>query len=167
MNPPRYSITLLSNAHDRTSFHSGSEPLDDYFATRVTQDIRRSLTKCFVAVDEPDRVAGFYTLSASHVVLSDLPPEISTRLPKIPVPVVRVGRLAVDRDYQGQGLGGALLFDAIIRATQTDIGVFAVIVDAKDQNAASFYQHYGFIPFPESPLTLFFPTKQVKNISAR
>ncbi len=164
MSTPTYSIALLSNSHDRKSFHSGSEPLDDYFATRVTQDIRRSLTKSFVAIDELDRIAGFYTLSASHVVLSDLPPEMSRKLPKIPIPVARMGRLAVDEKYQGQGLGGALLFDAIIRATQTDIGVYAVIVDAKDELAKGFYEHFGFIPFPESPLTLFISTRQVRSI---
>lgn len=88
-------------------------------------------------------------------------------LPKIPIPVARVGRLAVDKEYQGQGLGGALLFDAIMRATQTDIGVYAVSVDAKDRQAADFYEHFGFIPFPKSPLTLFFPTRQVSSIYSR
>lgn len=167
MSTPKYSIAVLGNSHDRKSFHSGSEPLDDYFATKVTQDIRRSLTKCFVAVDELDRIAGFYTLSASHIVLSDLPPEMSRKLPKIPIPVARVGRLAVDKEYQGQGLGGALLFDAIMRATQAGIGVYAVVVEAKDEQAADFYEHFGFIPFPKSPLTLFFPTRQMSSIYSR
>ncbi len=159
-----YSIVPLSKIHDRESFHSGSKPLDEYFEKQVTQDVRRSLTTCFVAVDNAGMIIGFYTLSASHVVLSDLPPELSKKLPQIPIPVARVGRLAVGSDYQGRGLGGAMLYDAMMRATQTDIGVYAVIVDAKDDKAAGFYEHFGFIPFPDSPRTLFFSTKRVKNI---
>lgn len=85
-------------------------------------------------------------------------------LPKIPIPVARVGRLAVDKEYQGQGLSGALLFDAIMRATQTAIGVYAVIVDAKDRQAADFYEHFSFIPFSKSSRILFFPTRQVSSI---
>lgn len=163
----KYSIVPLSNLNNRKSFHSGSKPLDEYFKKQVTQDIRRSLTKCFVAVDGALRVVGFYTLSASHILLSDLPPEVSRKLPKIPIPVARVGRLTIDNHCQGQRLDGALLFDAMMRATQTDIGVYAVIVDAKDEHAAGFYEHFGFIPFPDSPRTLFFPIKRVKSVLSR
>ena len=93
--------------HDRQDFASGSEPLDRYFRTQVTQDIRRRITACFVAVSGEGRIAGYYTLAATSVPLSDLPAEIGRKLPRYPsVPAVRMGRLAVDAAFKGQGLGG-------------------------------------------------------------
>lgn len=97
------------------------------------------------------------------VLLADLPPETAKKLPRSPsVPAVRMGRLAVDEHFKGQGLSGALLADALARAARADIAAFALVVDAQDEAAAQFYRHHGFIVLPDSSLTLFLPLATVK-----
>jgi GNAT superfamily N-acetyltransferase len=153
-----YRVAPLADAHDRGAFTSGSELLDRYFHTQVTQDIRRRVTACYVALTEEQRVAGYYTLAAASVLLTDLSPEIQKKLPRYPsVPTVLMGRLAVDRTFRGQGLGGALLADALYRSAHTGIGAYAMLVDAKDEKAVEFYRHHGFIALPDSPQRLFLP----------
>jgi GNAT superfamily N-acetyltransferase len=113
---------------------------------------------CFVALDDRQRIAGYYTLASASLMLADLPADIGKKLPRYPtVPAVRMGRLAVDERFSGQGLGGALLADALARATRSEIAAYALIVDAKDDQAAAFYAHHGFIALPRTPLTLFLP----------
>jgi GNAT superfamily N-acetyltransferase len=112
-----FRISLLSAEHDRSAFNSGSKPLDSYLRQQVTQDSRRRITACFVALDADNRIAGYYTLASASLLLSELPADIGKKLPRYPsVPAVRLGRLAVDQNFQGQGLGGALLADALDRA---------------------------------------------------
>ena len=155
-------VAMLDAVHNRTSFNSGSAPLDRYFQQQVTQDVRRRVTGCFVALTQEDRIAGYYTLAAASMLLANLPTDIAKKLPRYPlVPAVRMGRLVVDRDFKGQGLGAALLADALIKAANSEIAAYALLVDAKDENAAAFYQHHGFIPLPNSPLTLFLPLATV------
>src|ERR1035437_9013754 len=113
--------------HNRTTFSSGAELLDRYFQQQVTQDIRRRVTACFVALTSEQRIAGYYTLASASVPLTDLPPGISKKLPRYPlVPAVIMGRLAVDQDFKGQGLGGALLADALSRAALSEIAAYAL-----------------------------------------
>ncbi|MCA9243657.1 MAG: GNAT family N-acetyltransferase [Phycisphaerales bacterium] len=158
MSEAPFRIEPLSD-HDRSEFDCGVDALNAYLARQVGQDRRRRMSFCFVAVEQATRrVAGYYTLSATGIELSDLPPDIQKRLPRYPsVPAVRIGRLAVDQRYRGQRLGGALLFDAIQRTVASDIAAFAVIVDAKDDIAAAFYSHFGFQPLTNKPLKLFLP----------
>ena len=168
MSQAPFRIVLLEKTHDRSAFNSGAEPLDRYFHQQVTQDIRRRMTACFVALHGPQgedsRIAGFYTLASTSVLLADLPPETGKKLPRYPsVPAVRMGRLAVDERFKGQGLGGALLADALACAARADIAAFALVVDARDGTAAKFYRHHGFIVLPDSPLTLFLPLAAVKS----
>lgn len=145
-------------AHDRSAFHSGSEPLDRYLREQVTQDMRRRVATCFVALADDQCVAGYYTLASASLLLSDLPASIGKKLPRYPtVPTVRMGRLAVHQAFKGQGLGGALLADALNRAARSEIAAYALMVDAKDEAAAAFYRHHGFIGLPDSALTLFLP----------
>lgn len=163
MTGPALRIVTLSTGHDRSNFTSGSEPLDHYFRQRVTQDIRRRVTACFVAVTPEERIAGYYTLASASLVLAELPPEIVRRLPRYPsIPAVRLGRLAVDRDFRRKGLGGALLADGLARAARAEIAAFAMTVDAKDEDALRFYIHHGFIPLPDSPTKLFLPLATVR-----
>lgn len=158
MSPAPFRVEPLSGLLDRTSFDSGSEPLDRYFEQQVTQDVRRRVTSCFVAVDKNQQIAGYYTLASTSVVLSDLPAAIVKKLPRYPsVPAVRMGRLAVDKRFKGKGLGGALLADALARACNAEIAAFALVVDAKDESASRFYRHHGFIGFSEAPLAFFLP----------
>jgi GNAT superfamily N-acetyltransferase len=163
---PPFAIRALADTDERTAFASGSQPLDRYFHQQVTQDIRRRISACFVAVElATDRVAGFYTLATSSIPLPDLPPQIGRKLPRYPlVPAVYLGRLAVDTSFKGRGLGSALLFDALARALSSEIIAYAMLVDAKDEGAAAFYKHHEFIPFEGRPLTLFLPLETAKKL---
>ena len=157
MSGALYQVAPLEPAHDRKGFRSDSEPLNRYLQEQVTQDIRRRVAACFVASADGQRIAGYYTLASASLLLVDLP-AAGKKLPRYPtVPAVRMGRLAVDQVLKGQGLGGALLADALDRAARSEIAAFALMVDAKDESAAAFYRHHGLIALPDSPLTLFLP----------
>jgi GNAT superfamily N-acetyltransferase len=154
-----FVIEALSTGHDRTNFASGVEPLDRYFREQVTQDMRRRITTCYVAFDtEASKVAGYYTLAAAGIPLTDLPEPLAKKLPRYPsVPVARLGRLAVDAEYRGRKLGSALLWDAGLRASRSEVAVYALVVDAKDEAAEAFYRHHGFIAFGSQPKQLVLP----------
>ena len=124
------------------------------------------MTACFVALAGEQRIAGYYTLASTSLRLTDLPASMGKKLPRYPtVPAIRMGRLAVDQAFQGQGLGGALLADALHRAARSEIAAYALTVDAKDLAAADFYRHHGFIALPDSPLTLFVPLSTIRACS--
>lgn len=155
-------LEVLDATHDRTTFDCGSVQLDRYLREQVTQDVRRRVATCFVALTDERRISGYYTLASSSVPLSDLPIETTKKLLRYPsVPTVRLGRLAVDQVFKGQGLGGALLADALDRVARAEIAAYAVIVNAKDEEAVLFYRHHGFIALPDSPLILFLPLSTV------
>jgi len=146
----------------RKAFCSHSPALDAYFQVQLSQDLKSLVASCFVATDPEGVVIGFYTLASSGVALTELPPETAKKLPRYPlVPVVRMGRLAIDSRFQGQGYGGILLADAMAKAAHSGIGSMALVVDAKDRVAGAFYTHHGFLPFPNEPLTFFFPLANV------
>jgi len=166
MSARPFRLVLLDSEHDRKSFKSGTAVLDRYLREQVSQDIRRRVAACFVAITDEQRVAGYYTLASASVGLNDLPEATAKKLPRYPsVPAVRMGRLAVDLEFKGLGLGGALLADALQRAAQAEIAAYALIVDAKDQTAASFYRHHGFIALPSSSLRLFLPLATVARLT--
>ena len=165
MSGAPFRVAPLGAEHDRAGFSSGSGQLDQYFREQVTQDIRRRVTACFVALAEQQRVAGYYTLASASVQLRDLPGNIGKKLPRYPtVPAVSMGRLAVDQKFKGQGLGAALLADALHRSVRSEIAAYALLVDAKDEPSAAFYRHHGFIALPMMPLTLFLPFATVKSL---
>jgi GNAT superfamily N-acetyltransferase len=141
-----FRIEPLREEHDRTGFTSGSEILDRYFRIQASQDVRRRIATCFVAVSQgTEEIAGYYTLSAASVALNALSPQVVKKLPRYPVvPAALLGRLAVARSRQGIGLGGVLVADALTRTARAEMGVFAMIVDAKDESAQRFYERYGF-----------------------
>ncbi len=162
----RFQLAPLAAAHDRAAFNSDAEPLNRYLQEQVTQDVRRRVAACFVALADEKRIEGYYTLASASLVLADLPASIGKKLPRYPtVPAVRMGRLAVDQAFKGQGLGGALLADALDRAARSEIAACALMVDAKDEAAAAFYLHHGFIALPDSPRTLFLPLATVQAVA--
>lgn len=162
MSRAPFRVALLDASHDRSTFDSGTPALDRYVREQATQDMRRRVASCFVALADDQRIAGYYTLASASVPLTELPPETTRKLPRYrAVPTVRMGRLAVDRAFKGQGLGGALLGDALARVARSEIAAYALVVDAKDEVAVSFYRHHGFIALPETPLTLFLPLATV------
>ena len=139
-------IEPLSAAHDRAGFASGSAVLDKYFQTQASQDLKRRIATCFVAVEEGStEVVGYYTLTATSIALSSLAEAVVKKLPRYPVvPAALLGRLAVARKHHGKGIGSLLLADALKRAARAELGVFAMVVDAKDEQAQRFYEHFGF-----------------------
>ena len=165
MSEKAFRVVPLDHTHDRSTFHSGSEPLDSYFRERVVQDTRRRVTACFVALSNDGGVAGYYTLASASIFLGDLPARLVKKLPRYPsVPAVRMGRLAVDLLFRGQGLGGALLADALARVIRSEIAAYALVVDAKNEGAADFYRHHGFLETENKPLALFLPLATVVGL---
>lgn len=154
-----FAIEALCPDHERAGFRSGVEALDRYFREQATQDLRRRVTACYVAIEvDTRRVAGYYTLAAGGVLLAEMPEQIAKRLPRYPsVPVARLGRLAVDQVYRGRKLGAVLLWDAVMRALRSEVAVFALMVDAKDDQAEAFYRHHGFATFGSLPRPLLLP----------
>ena len=161
-----FSIVPFSREHPKAGFCSGLEILDRYFAERAGQDIKRNLARCFVAIDnEQKNIAGFYTLSAAQIPLINLPEQLAKKMPRYDaVPASRLGRLAIDKHYQGRGLGQALIADALKKSARDSMAVYAMLVDAKDDNAAAFYRHHGFIPCTGKPQTLFLPLKTLSKL---
>lgn len=169
MSGSPFRLELLRK-HDRSAFDCGVGELNAYFQTRVSQDVRRNYASCFVAVDKQnERVAGYYTLSMGSIDLDQLPESVAKKLPRYSqAPVARLGRLAIDLDYQGQRLGASLLADAVYRVAQSEVAAYAVVVDALDAKAARFYEHFGFLKLARDPRTLFLPlSTAVKKLGGR
>jgi ribosomal protein S18 acetylase RimI-like enzyme len=154
-----FIIEPLGPSHDRAEFRCGVDALDRYFREQAGQDVRRRATACFVARETAaDRIAGFYTLAAGGILLTQAPARFAKRLPRYPmVPVARLGRLAVALAYHGRKLGGALLWDAMERASRSEVAVYALVVDAKDEQAENFYLHHGFVAFGDATRSLILP----------
>ena len=159
MNPvqsaPDLQVTPLAASHDRAAFASGVASLDTYLRTQAGQDVRRRASAVFIlaARDAPARVLGYYTLSAMSLAPGDIPETARRRLPHYPqVSCTLIGRLAVDRTAQGQGLGGLLLADALHRSFEAAavIGSCMIVVEALNETAAGFYAAHGFLRLPDS-----------------
>jgi predicted GNAT family N-acyltransferase len=166
MIEPLFRVERLSSEHNRATFDCGTPALNQYLQQQATQDARRNVASCFVAVNQSEDLIGYYTLSSSSVYLKDLSSATQKKLPRYPnVPVVRMGRLAVARSVQGQRLGAALLFDALSRVCRSEIAAYALLADAKDEQAAQFYAHQGFERLASTAaLTLFLPLASVKSL---
>lgn len=147
-----YVIRPLDRAIKATGFDCGEVALNDYLACFAGQDGRRNIARTFIACPEEDtaRIAGFYTLSAASIQAETLPDEWRRKLPRYPVPVALLGRLAVDLAFQGRGLGSILLADACrrVNAASQALAVAGIVVDAKSAAASDFYRHFGFIELP-------------------
>lgn len=151
------AIEPLGPQHDRASFTCGQPQLDDWFRQRAGQDEKRNLARVFVMSDAKG-VAGFYSLSSHTLALNELPSELAKKLPRYDaIPAALIGRLARAERVRGQQVGEALLLDAIARtlAAAHAVAVHSILVDAKDERAATFYARYGFRPFPLRPSRMF------------
>lgn len=154
-------IEPLGKHHDRTKFSCGQFELNDWFRRRASQDERRNVARVFVAMDDALGIVGFYSLSSFTLAFEDLPEEIACKLPRYDaIPAALIGRLARDERARGHGIGELLLADAIRRilGAGKTLAVFAIVVDAKDERAAAFYEGFGFCPFPLNPSRLFLLT---------
>jgi len=157
----------LGKQHDRESFHCGVQELDLWLRRRARQDQDRRIAAVYVLVPtaERNRIAGFYTLSATAIALADLPDAFVRRLPRYPlVPAILIGRLARAIDFPG--LGDVLLTDALKRAWRhsSEIAAAAIVVDAKSQRACEFYRRYGFEVIAGSSDRLYLPIRTLEKL---
>lgn len=151
--------------HSRDNFSCGNAILDRYFKEQLTQDIKKQACVCFVLADNKDTVKGFFTLSNLSIPKISVPPEFQKKLALYAdVPVTLLGRLAVDTQYKGKGLGETLLMDALHKSVNTSktIASWAVVVDPIDGAAVKFYAKYGFILIPDSG-KMFLPMKTIQE----
>src|SRR5690606_6160135 len=160
-------IELLNKKHNREDFDCGKELLNNYLKTQAGQDIKRKLSACFVLSQNGERIQGYYTLSNNSIPLNSFPEHIQKKLPKSynSIPTTLLGRLAIDKKFQGQGIGKILLIDALKRSYQIsqEIGSFAIVVDPIDEEAEKFYKKYDFIKLPGSG-KMFIATKTLKEL---
>lgn len=166
---PKY-IVPLEKGHDRSAFDCGNDELNRYLKQQARQDAEKHVAVPFVLLEPGSAVVrGFYTLSASIIPVEELPPDMMKKLPRYgQLPVTLLGRLAVDQTARRQGAGEFLLVDALRRCLEgaQHIGAMAVIVDAKDEQAESFYRHFDFLPFQHTPRRLFLPMRQIAQLFA-
>ncbi|MBU4427219.1 MAG: GNAT family N-acetyltransferase [Pseudomonadota bacterium] len=160
-------IAPLNAAHDRVGFRCNVEALDQYIHKQAGQDIRRRISRIFVAAlpDNPKEVMGYYSLSTLSIELRQLPEKLARKLPKHPVPVALIGRLAVSKNAQGCGIGKMLLVDAIKRtlSVSDQIAIYAIVVDAINDNAKGFYEQFGFARLSDDSPRLFLPLKSFED----
>jgi GNAT superfamily N-acetyltransferase len=158
-------IEALGAHHQRRAFTCGEADLDEYLHRFARQHAAANVSRTYVAA-EGAVILGFYSLAMAAIRQDQLPPEHARRLPRFPLPAARLARLAVDRHHQGQGLGELLLADALGRCLRLarEIGMIGVIVDAKHEQARSWYERYEFERLPDSPLTLWLPLGAIERL---
>jgi GNAT superfamily N-acetyltransferase len=145
---------LLGEAHDLQLFDSGHDSLDEWLRRRARANQVSGASRTYV-VCEGERVVGYYCLSSGALAVADAPGTIRRNMPD-PVPMAVLGRLAIDRNWQGKGIGSALLQDAVLRTGQAAhiMGIRGLVVHAISNEAKAFYEHYGFMASPANPMTL-------------
>ncbi len=160
-------IQLLEKTHNRKDFSCEDDSLTEYIRKQVSQDIRRRLAACFVAVDNKQNVIGYYTLTSESLGRELIPDKYLKQLPEsYNAPVILLGRLARDIKAKGTGLGEYLLLDALFRSyklSNENIGAMAVVVDPINEKAAEFYKKYGFEQLPDSE-KMFLPMKTIGQL---
>jgi GNAT superfamily N-acetyltransferase len=152
LTPP----ALLTKEHERNSFDCGVPALNDYLKKYALQNQKKHAARTYVAT-RVNRIVGYYSLAYGSVSLEEAPQSVKSGLPRHPIPVILLARLAVDSTEQGSGLGTALLKDALLRTIQAAeiAGLRAMLVHAKDDSAKRFYEKYGFEPSPIDAYHLF------------
>lgn len=151
-------IVPFHRSYNREAFCSQSPELNHYLQRQVSQDIKRNITSCFLALTDDEQIAGYYTLSAYSIAFDELSPDIQKKLPHYPqLPALLMGRLATDSRYLGQGVGKSLLLSALHRAKRLEVASFALLVEAKNQQAIDFYQYFGFTVFQSADDKLYYP----------
>ncbi len=159
---------LNSKQHDRSTFECGVESLDRYLRKTANQDLKKKIATVFVLVDSPnDNIIAYYTLSSYTVEITELDNSLAKRLPRYPLlPATLLGRLAVDRNYRGQRLGELMLIDALKKSlvATEKVASLAVIAEAIDEKAVSFYRKYGFRSFTGNTMKLYMTMQSIKEL---
>jgi ribosomal protein S18 acetylase RimI-like enzyme len=164
----KYLIICLLNGenHDRMAFDCGEPALNEYLQKTARQHLQKGIANTYVLVENstPQTILGFFTLSFLGVDVYELPAGYGKKLPHGPLPAAKLGRLAIDKNYQGNNYGRLLLVDAMRRvavAVRTTAGVVGLFVDAKNSSVAGFYRRFGFIPLEDNPLSLMLPCQTI------
>jgi GNAT superfamily N-acetyltransferase len=164
---PVWDIQRLARRHERAGFNCGMTSLNEWLLLRASQFDRKDLARTYVATQTGQTaVLGYYAISTHRVVFESLPQSESRGLPRLDVPVLLLGRLAVDVSVQGAGLGGLLIVDALRRAVHIadQVGLRAIEVDAIDDRAKQFYLKHGFRELLDDPRHLFLPMHEVRKL---
>lgn len=164
---PRWAVEELSADHDRSVFSCGQPSLDEFIKQYASQNQKSGVSRTFVALQPGDMIVrGYYSLAAGAVAFANLPEEQRKRLPRYPIPVAHLGRLAVDQSAQGGGLGSFPLIDALrrIQVAADSIGIHAIEVVAIDDSAKRFYLKYGFVELQDDPHHLYISLKTVRKL---
>jgi len=160
-------IVALSRNHDRSRFDCGVPALNAFLKATARQHGEKGISRTFVLSEQekPTTILGYFTLTLCEVRVEELPAEYAGKYPQHGLPAVRLARLAVSGKYQGKGYGGLLLTDAIRRTVliAAQAGVIGLFVDAKDESARLFYEHYGFVALPDHALQLFLPLETLRR----
>lgn len=163
----RIRFQALHDSHDTAGFTCGVAALDQWLRSVARQHISKGISRTFCAVDADasTQILGYYSLTVAEIDTDKLPKDVARKLPRR-APLVLIGRLATALTMRGQGLGSMLVIDAFRRIVEVsnNVGVTLIMVDAKDDQAASFYQHYGFVPLPDAPLRLVLPVATARQL---
>ena len=160
-----WQVERLDRGHVRESFDCGRRPLNDFLQVLVSQYEKRNLGRTYVAVQGDDKRAfGYYTLASGEIKAERLPANRARKLPRHALPIVLLARLAVDQSVHGRGLGGYLLRDAMMRSLDLaeKLGIHAVVVDALDPEAKTFYKRFGFVALANDEMRLFLAVSTIR-----
>ena len=166
-----HKIELLAKSHDRDGFDCGSEPLNLFLGQTARQHAERGISRTYVLVDEnvaaPKPILGFFSLNICQIKSELLTPPEAKKLPR-DVSGVRLGRLAVSKTHQRQGIGKTLVVAAMTKVIEifNSAGGIGLFVDAKDQDAKRYYEQFGFVPMPSNELELFLPVRTIQEALA-
>lgn len=165
MSKPCWQIVPLERSQDWSAFDCGESELNEWLRVHALSSGKSGSARTFVAVDAVNRVLGYYAIAAQSIVAVSAPERLKKGMPRHPIPVVLLARLAVDQNFKGRGLGAGLLKNALLRCLNASkgVGVRAIIVDAKNDVARRFYAHFGFEAFPEDSGRLFLLIKDLRK----
>lgn len=159
-------IEPISRAHNRRSFDCGSLDLNQYLQNTARQQSEKGISRTFVLVEDsrPGVILGFFTLTACEIFVEKMPLRYAKKYP-MQASAAKLARLAVARPHQKQGLGTFMMLNAMERVLliAEHMGIIGFFVDAKDEGAAGYYRHFGFIPLPDNPLELFLPIATIRK----
>lgn len=158
-------IEKLSREHDLTGFDCGEEPLNRFLAKFALVNQFANAAQTYLGLADND-IAGYYTLTVGDIEYSDAPERLTKGLARHPVPLMVLARLAIDKRWQGRGLGAALLKDAVAQTLiAAEIGgIRALAVEAKHKSARAFYEHFGFVSSPTDPLSLYILVSDLRRL---
>ena len=158
-------IHKYERKYKRDRFDCGKEPLNNYIQRNATKDVKNGTCTCFIIKNKDEEVIGYYTLSTDSIPIEEAPKQFQKKIKYQYVPVILLGRLAIDKNHFGKGLGKLLLVNSLKKSLEVatnHVGAVAVIVDPIDGEAEQFYLKYGFTPLPDSS-RMFMSMKTIEN----